>query len=55
MVSEAVFTKIEMNNEGNVNFLFKKTRYFLESIENKAVFTKTEMNKEGYVHFLQNP
>ena len=42
--TEAVFTKIKMNDEWNIHFL--KTRVGLKSIKTEAVFTKTEMNND---------
>ena len=49
--TEAVFTKTEMNNEWNVDFL-QNTSCVDKSIETEAVFTKTEINNEWNVDFL---
>ena len=51
--TEAVFTKTEMNNERNVNFL-QNNALCWKSIETEAVFTKTGINNEWNVHFLRN-
>ena len=41
--TEAVFTKTEMNNEWNVDFL-QNTSYVEKCFETEAVLTKTEIN-----------
>ena len=51
--SEAVFTKIEMNNEGKVLF-FSEYKECHKNIESEAVFTMIEMNNEWNVIFFQN-
>ena len=50
---EDVFTKTEMNNKRNVNFL-QNTKHVQKNIETEAVVAKTEMNNELNVNFLRN-
>ena len=44
--AQAVFTKTEMNNEWNVNFLLN-TKCVQKGIEDEAVFTKTKRSSDG--------
>ena len=50
--TEGIFTKTEMKNDRNVNFL--QNANSSKGIETEAVLTKTEMKNEWNINFLPN-